>query len=106
MNRYEFEALRHWDIIEGRLAKNKYLAGDTYTVADMALWGWARLVPNILGDYAAKLVNVKRLVDEISARPAAQKAIALKDRYTFKTEMDDEAKRAMFPGNYRAQAMS
>ena len=47
---------------------------------------------------------MKRLVDEISARPAAQKAVALKDRYTFKTEMDEEAKRAMFPGNYRAQA--
>jgi GST-like protein len=46
---------------------------------------------------------VKRLVDEISARPAAQKAIALKDRYAFKTEMDDEAKRAMFP-HIRAQA--
>ena len=64
--------------------------------------GWARLVPNILCDQAAKFAHVKRLVDEISARPAAQKAIALKDRYTFKTEMDEEAKRAMFPGNYRA----
>ena len=56
------------------------------------------------GQHAAKLANVKRLVDEISARPAAQKAVALKDRYAFKTEMDEEAKRAMFPGNYRAQA--
>jgi GST-like protein len=104
MNRYEFEAQRHWGIVEARLAKSKYIAGDTYTVADMALWGWARLVPNILGEYAAKLVNVKRLVDEISAHPAAQKAIALKDRYAFKTENDEEAKRAMFPHMYRAQA--
>jgi GSH-dependent disulfide-bond oxidoreductase len=47
---------------------------------------------------------VKRLVDEISARPAAQKAVAIKDRHAFKTELDEEAKRAMFPGNYRAQA--
>jgi len=91
-------------IVDARLAKNKYVVGDAYTVVDMALWGWARLVPNILGEHAAKLANVKRLVDEISARPAAQKAIALKDRYTFKTEMDEEAKRAMFPSNYRAQA--
>jgi GST-like protein len=80
------------------------MVGDAYTVVDMALWAWARLVPNILGEHAAKLTNVKRLVDEISARPAAQKAIALKDRYTFKTELDDEAKRAMFPHMYRAQA--
>lgn len=104
INRYEFEALRHWNIVEARLAKNKYMLGNTYSVVDMALWGWARLLPNILGEQAAKLANVKRLVDEISARPAAQKAIALKDRYTFKTDMDEEAKRAMFPGNYRAQA--
>jgi GST-like protein len=61
-------------------------------------------VPNILGDQAAKFANVKRLVDEISARPAAQKAVALKDRHAFKTELDEEAKRAMFPGNYRAHA--
>ena len=106
LNRYEFEALRHWGIVEARLAKNKYMVGDAYSVVDMALWGWARLVPNILGEHAAKLGNVKRLADEISARPAAQKALALKDRHAFKTEMDDEAKRAMFPGNYLAQARS
>jgi GST-like protein len=62
LNRYEFEALRHWNIVDARLAKNKYMVGDTYTVVDMALWGWARLVPNILGEHAAKLANVKRLV--------------------------------------------
>jgi GST-like protein len=101
LNRYEFEALRHWGIVDAHLAKSRYMAGDTYTVVDMALWGWARLVPNILGEHAAKLANVKRLAEEISARPAAQKAVALKDRYTFKTEMDEEAKRAMFPSNYR-----
>jgi len=43
-----------------------------------------------------KFKNVKRLVDEINARPAAAKAGALKDRHKFKTEMDDEAKKAMF----------
>jgi GST-like protein len=106
MNRYEFEALRHWNIVEARLAKQKYMVGDTYTVVDMALWGWARLVPNILGEHAAKLVNIKRLVDEISAHPAAQRAIALKDRYAFKTENDEEAKRSMFPHMFRAQATS
>jgi GST-like protein len=103
LNRYEFEALRHWGIVDAHLAKNKYMVGDAYTVVDMALWGWARLVPNILGEHAAKFASVKRLADEISARPAAQKAIAIKDRHAFKTEMDEEAKRSMFPGNY-AQA--
>ena len=36
------------------------------------------------------------MVDEISARPAAVRANAIKDKHKFKTEFDDEAKRAMF----------
>jgi GST-like protein len=54
-------------------------------------------MPNILGEGAwSKFPNLKRLVDEISARPAAQKAAGLRDWHKFKTEMDDEAKQAMF----------
>jgi len=50
-----------------------------------------------LGEAAwPKFPNLKRLVDEISARPAAQRAVSLKDRHKFKAEMDDEARRAMF----------
>ena len=45
--------------------------------------------------------NLERLVDEISARPAAERANALRDRHAFKTEMDDEARRHMFPQNVR-----
>jgi hypothetical protein len=41
--------------------------------------------------------NLEPLVNEISARPTAQKAVALKDRHKFKTEMDAEAMQAMFP---------
>ena len=48
-----------------------------------------------------RLPNVKRLFDAVNARPAAQRAAALKDRYTFKAEMDAEAQRAMFPQNER-----
>ena len=72
--------------------------GDVYTIVDMAVWGWARLAPNVLGEDAwAKFPNLKRLVDEISARPAAQRAAALKDKHQFKTEMDEVAVAAMFP---------
>ena len=55
------------------------------------------MAPFVLGDdVLAKYPNVKRLLDEVSARPAAAKAIALKDKFTFKTEMDDEARNIMF----------
>ena len=105
VNRYDFEAWRHWSIIEAQLAKHRYMLGDHYTLVDMAVWGWARAVPFILGpDAWAKLPNVKRLLDEINARPAAQRAEALKARYTFKTEMDEDARKAMFPQNARLAA--
>jgi GST-like protein len=58
----------------------------------------------VLGETAyAKFPNVKRLVDEISARPAAARAVALKDKFTFKTEMDEEARHIMF-GHLKTKA--
>jgi GSH-dependent disulfide-bond oxidoreductase len=97
LNRYGFEAQRHFGILNERLAKRKYMVGDTYTIVDMDVWGWSRLMPVVVGDSAwAKFPNLKRLVDEIGARPAAHRAVALKDKHKFKTEMDDEARKAMF----------
>src|SRR5207247_9374800 len=96
-NRYRFEAGCHYTILNDHLASSRYMVGDTYTIVDMALWGWARLAPFVLGEETfAKFPNVKRLVDEISARPAAPRAIALKDKFVFKAEMDDEARAIMF----------
>lgn len=95
--RYLFEADRHYTILENHLARHRYMVGETYTIVDMDVWGWARMVPFILGDDAwAKYPSLKRLVDEVSARPAAARAVALKDRFTFKTALDDEARRNMF----------
>lgn len=97
INRYMYEAQRHFGILDARLAKQGYMLDDTYTIVDMAVWGWARLMPTVLGETAwAKFPNLKRLVDQISVRPAAQRAVGLRDKHKFKTEMDDEARRAMF----------
>ncbi len=95
--RYQFEAVRHFAILEAKLGANAYMLGKTYTILDMNVWGWARMIPFILGENGwAKFPNLKRLTDEISARPAAVRAVALKDKHIFKTEMDDEARRNMF----------
>jgi GSH-dependent disulfide-bond oxidoreductase len=102
INRYDFEAWRHWKILNAHLADRPWMLGDGYTLLDMSVWGWARAVPFVLGDQAwEQLPHVKRLFDAVNARPAAQRAAGLKDRYAFKTEMDDEARRAMFPQNER-----
>jgi GST-like protein len=97
VNRYLYEAKRHYGIIDAHLSGQRYMVEETYTIVDMALWGWARMVPFILGENAWEdLPNLKRLFDEISARPAAQAAAALKERHSFKAEMDDEARQHMF----------
>ena len=96
-NRYQYEAERHFTVLNERLADRAYLVGGAYSIVDIAMWPWARMVPFILGDDAwAKFPNVKRLHDEIAARPAAARAVALKDRFTFKAAMDDEARAVMF----------
>lgn len=95
--RYQYEAERHYTVADQRLGQHRYMVGETYTIVDMALWGWARMVPYILGDGAwTKFPNVKRHHDEILARPAAQRAAALKDKYTFKTDWDEQSRRIMY----------
>jgi GST-like protein len=55
------------------------------------------MVPFVLGDDAwARFPNLKRLHDEIGARPAAARVNALRERHAFKAEMDEEARRHMF----------
>ncbi len=104
LNRYDFEAQRHWKIVENHLATNTYMLGDEYSIVDMAFWGWARLIPYVLGTGDATWTtypNTKRLLDLINARPAVARADALKTKHAFKAEMDDDAKRNMFPQNER-----
>ena len=97
VERYTFEARRHWGILDAHLAARPWMLGETYGIVDMAVWGWARMVPFILGEGAfADLPNVKRLLDAVNARPAAQRAEALKGRHSFKAEMDAEARGFMF----------
>ncbi len=97
ITRYLFETGRHYAILDSHLASRRYMVGEVYTIVDMDVWGWARMAPYILGEDAwAKFPNLKRLHDEIAARPAAARAVALKEKFAFKTEMDDEARRNMF----------
>lgn len=96
-DRYQYEAERHFRVADTHLSKNAYMVGGAYSIVDMDLWGWARMIPFILGDDAwVKFPNLKRLFDEISARPAAEKAAVLKDRFTWKNEVDADARSHMF----------
>lgn len=104
LNRYDYEAHRHWGVLERHLAGKSFMVGEDYSIVDMAFWGWARMLPYVLGTGDAtwaQYPNVKRLLDAVNARPAAQRAEALKARHAFKTEMDAQAKQFMFPQNER-----
>ena len=96
--RYRFEAQRHWQIVEDRLANGPYMMGGTYTILDMAVWGWAARIPFMLGDDAMqRYPNIARLMDAVGDRPAAKRALALPGAHPFKQEMDEEAVRHMYP---------
>ena len=97
--RYDYEARRHWKILDDRLAQCSYMLGDTYTIVDMAVWGWAPRIPFMLGSEHAmdEFPNLGRLMAEINARPAAERALALKSHHAFKTEFDEEAMRFLYP---------
>ena len=100
VNRYMYEARRHFAILEARLASHAYMLGDRYTIVDMAVWGWTGAMPFVLGPEAwSDYPNLKRLFDEISARPAAQRATALRTKFDFKAVVDEEARKHMFPQN-------
>ena len=97
--RYDYEARRHWRIVDDRLANGHYMLGETYTIVDMAVWGWASRIPFMLGDDDAmqEFPNIGRLMDGIDARPAAKRARALVNRHKFKAELDDAAMRHLYP---------
>jgi len=102
LNRYDYEAKRHWQLIDDHLAEHAYMAGEQYGLVDIALWGWCAPLPFIMGndDAWSSYPNIKRLFDEINARPAAERAQAVKAQHAFKSEMDDDARKQMFPQNY------
>jgi GST-like protein len=76
IDRYAMETKRQLDVLDRHLADNRYMAGDEYTIADMAIWPWyGGMVLGQLYDAAAFLAvheytHVKRWADAIAARPA------------------------------------
>ncbi len=79
IDRFSMEAKRQLDVLDKRLADNKYLAGDEYTIADIAVWPWYGVLT--LGElYGAgeflevsEYKNVLRWAREILERPAVKR---------------------------------
>ncbi|MCW8346897.1 glutathione S-transferase N-terminal domain-containing protein [Vibrio sp. ZSDZ65] len=101
INRYLREAQRHYEVLDTHLKGRDYLVGQTYSIADIAAWGWVDKAAVVLGEEAlTPYPNLKRWFDAISQRPAVQVARDVGNDIEFKTEQDDVTKRALFPQNY------
>jgi GST-like protein len=79
IDRFAMEVKRQLDVLDQHLAKNEYMAGDEYTIADMAIWPWyGALAKGLLyeaGEFLAvhEYKNVQRWTDQIAKRPAVQR---------------------------------
>lgn len=91
IKRYVEESRRLLEVLDSRLAQSEFLAGDSYSIADMANYTWARCY------YWAKvsvdgLPNLQRWFDAIDARPKTQKALTIpKSNWEFFGKGDVEA---------------
>lgn len=104
-NRYLREVERHFTVLDTRLASSAYLAGKTYTIADMAAYSWIDWADRnqlVLGDQPrwARWPHLQRWHHEIAKRPAAQRARNAGKDLPLKTAFDEETLRALFPQNY------
>lgn len=95
VERYTNEAHRLYGVLDGRLAKVEYLAGD-YSIADIATFPWIRPHKRqgvALEDFA----NVKRWFDAIAQRPAVQRGLKVPDHaVNLKRNMDDATRSVLF----------
>jgi GST-like protein len=79
INRFAMEVKRQLDVLDRRLADNRYLTGDGYTIADMAVWAWYGALAMGLQYEAGEFLqvqdytHVQRWTKEIAQRPAVQR---------------------------------
>jgi GST-like protein len=79
IDRFTMEVKRQLDVLERRLAKNEFLAGNEYSIADMAVWPWygALALGKVYeaGEFLAvhEYVNVQRWTKAIGERPAVKR---------------------------------
>jgi GST-like protein len=94
INRYTNEARRLYGVMDKRLATRPFIAGDSYTIADIAIFPWLRSWRNQGIDWA-DYPNLKKWFDGIAARPAVQRGVAQLTELR-KPLMDDQARENMF----------
>ena len=80
IKRYMDETKRLFDVLESRLSKAKWLAGDKYTLADIASYSWAQAAPLTIGLQLDGWPSLKKWIETIAERPAVKKAIDIPNK--------------------------
>jgi GSH-dependent disulfide-bond oxidoreductase len=94
IDRYVNESKRIFNVMDKRLSKHEYLAGD-YSIADMACWPW--IITRKKGGEYDEFANLKRWADAIGERPAVQRGMTvLTDVIQRGAGMDAKAKEILF----------
>ncbi|ENM5835156.1 glutathione S-transferase N-terminal domain-containing protein [Vibrio metoecus] len=76
IDRYQKEGRRLFEVMDGQLAQNAYLAGDEYTIADIATFPWVR-IHEWSGISIDGLLHLQRWMNEIAQRPAVIKGLTV-----------------------------
>ncbi len=97
IQRYRYEAKRHYGVLDEHLAQRTYMVGEDYSIVDMAAWGWIDRAEVVLGaGELEKFANLHRWFQAIDARPAVERARLVGKDCTFKTTFDEETKQNFF----------
>lgn len=94
IERYTNEAQRLYGVMDRRLAQERYFAGATYSIADMAIFPWTRSHAN-QGVDLASFPNVRRWYEEIDARPAVQRGLKVLEGHR-RALTDEQARENLF----------
>jgi GST-like protein len=94
ITRYTNEAKRLYGVMDKQLATHKFIAGDSYTIADMAIFPWLRSWQNQGIDWS-DYPHLKKWFDGIAARAAVQRGVAILADLR-KPDVDDKARENMF----------
>ena len=105
INRFTDEANRLYGVLNNRLYRNKYVAGDEYTIADMICYPWT-VNWKAQGQDIDEFTYFKRWFDEMSARPAVQRGMAVGADFAedqSKLSQEEKDRRAKMLYNQRAR---
>jgi GSH-dependent disulfide-bond oxidoreductase len=89
IDRYTNECNRLYGVMNARLKQSSYLAGDVYSIADMAAVAWATLAERRQGQDLQQFPHLTRWLETVKARPAVVRGLGLKVEEAQKVDMKD-----------------